>query len=332
MKACCMKAVVIPHVHGAWTVSQVAIPEPKHDEVLIKLHASGICYSDVHLTQGSLPGKFPQILGHEPAGEIVAVGAAVTSRTVGDRVGLAWNQRSCGRCEWCLGGRPRFCLHGISTGIEVAGSHAEYMSAPADATMLIPDALSYEQAAPIFCAGYTVWGGLQYADPKPHERVAVVGIGGLGHLAVQYAKAAGFETIAVTHSPDKRALATQLGADAVVESGAELAALGGADIILGTGNSHQAMVDAIAGLRPEGRLVWMGVAEDPFVVPARLFEQRGRIVASGQNGAQYLYEALDLAARGKVRVMEECFPIDQAAEAYERVATGKARFRAVLVM
>src|SRR5262249_33821449 len=160
------------------------------------------------------------------------------------------------------------------------------------ATVLLPDKLSYEQAAPIFCAGYTVWSGLRWADPQPHERLAVVGIGGLGHLAVQYAKAAGFETVAVSHSPDKDKLIRELGADEIVRDGKGLADRGGADVVLGTGTSVDAMADAIQGLRPDGRFVLMGFEAKPLPVsPADLITRRLKIIGSQQNGREHLYEA-----------------------------------------
>ena len=184
-----MKAAVVPKIGGKWEVKEVPTPHPATNQVLIKMHASGLCYTDVHITEGHVPtGAFPRTIGHEPAGEIVEVGEGVTSRKIGDRVGVPWFQASCGRCEWCLRGKPMFCAQMIGTGIGIQGSHAEYMVAYADATMLLPDGLTYEQAAPVFCAGYTVWSGLRWANPKPHERIAVVGIGGLGHLALQYSK------------------------------------------------------------------------------------------------------------------------------------------------
>jgi len=327
-----MHAAVVPAVRARWELKDVPVSDPGPNQVLIKIHASGVCYTDVHQTKGELPGPFPRILGHEPVGEIVAVGSGVTTRRVGDRVGVPWLQASCQRCEWCLGGRPMFCANLVSTSGAAAGGHAEYMPAVADATVLLPDALSYEQAAPILCAGYTVWSGLRWADPKPHERVAVVGIGGLGHLAVQYAKAAGFETIAVSHSADKHKLVRELGADEVVRDGKGLAGVGGADIVLATGNSVDSMVDAIAGLRPDGRLVVMGFEAKPLPVsPADLIMRRIKIIGSQQNGPQYLHEALDYAAKGKVKVIEETYPLDDVNKAYDRVADGKVRFRAVIV-
>ncbi len=214
----------------------------------------------------------------------------------------------------------------------MTGGHAEYMLAYADATMLLPDSLSYEQAAPIFCAGYTVWSGLRWADPQPHERLAIVGIGGLGHLAVQYAKAAGFETIAVSRSSDKDKLIRELGADEIVRDGQGLAHIGGADVILGTSNSSDAMADTIQGLRPDGRLVVMGFELKPLPVsPADLIMRRLKIIGSQQNGREYLYEALDYVAKGKVKVLTETYKLDEISRVYERVAEGKVRFRAVIV-
>ena len=328
-----MQAAVVPAVSSSWQVKEVPQPQPGPYQVLVKMHASGICYTDVHQTLGHLPGPFPRILGHEPVGEIVAVAPDVVTRKVGDRVGTAWIQSTCGRCEWCHRGRRMFCPYLKSTGVETQGGHAEFMLMNADATYLIPDNVSYEQAAPIFCAGYTVYSGLRWADPKPHERVAVLGIGGLGHLAVQYAKAAGFETIAISHSPDKDKMIRDLGANEIVRDGKSLAATGGADVILSTSNSTKSMVDSIQGLRPDGRLVTMGVDAEPLSVSLTdLISKRIRIVGSQQNGPEYLYEALDFVAQGRVKTIVEAYPLADAPKAYERVAAGKAWFRAVLMM
>jgi len=302
-----MRAAVVPKIGGKWEVREVPTPEPSANQVLIKIRASGLCYTDVHITEGHLPIpiEFPRTIGHEPVGEIVALGEGVTSRKVGDRVGVPWIQASCGRCEWCLRGKPMFCAQQIGTGINIQGSHAEYMAAYADATMLIPDGLADEQAAPVFCAGYTVWSGIRWANPKPHERIAVVGIGGLGHMALQYSKAAGFDTIAITHSKDKVELAHKLGADVVVSDGQGLREAGGADIVLATSNSYKASADALKGLRPDGRLMLIGASDEPFTIPSPLevMMQRLQILGSNQNGQEYLYEALDYVAKGKVKVM-----------------------------
>jgi alcohol dehydrogenase len=328
-----MKAAIVPAANSAWVLKEVPTPEPGPNQVLIKIRASGMCYTDVHQAHGGVPGAFPRTLGHEPVGEIVAIGAGVRKRKIGDRVGVAWVQSSCGRCEWCLRGKPMFCAESLGTSMQLPGGHAEYMLAFADATTPVPEGLSFEQAAPIFCAGYTVWSGLRWAAPQPGERVAVLGIGGLGHLAVQYAKAAGFHTIAVSHSPDKDQLIRDLGADEIVRDGAGLAKAGGADIVLGTSNSMDATADSIQGLRPDGRLVVMGVEAKPLMVsPLDLLMKRIKIVGSQQNGREYLYEALAIAASGKVRVVTETYRLDEITKAYERVEKGQVRFRAVITM
>ena len=325
-----MKAAVVPEPNSSWQVQEIPTPEPGVNQVLIKVHASGLCFTDVHITRGFIPTTFPRVLGHEPAGEIVALGEGVTTRKVGDRVGVPWVQAACGRCEWCQRGKPHFCQHQIGTGIEIFGSHAEYMVAFANATVLLPEGLAYEQAAPIFCAGYTVYSGLRWSDPKPHDRIAVVGIGGLGHLALQYAKAAGFETIAITRTPDKADLIRELGIDTIVTGGEELMRKGGADVILATGNSSDAASEAMQGLRPDGRFVVMGFDAKPLQVSPMIIMSRVKIMGSTQNGPEYLYEALDYAAKGKVKVMAEMYSLDDVGKAYDRVAQGKTRFRAVI--
>ena len=326
-----MLSSVVPSENVKWEVKEVPTPQPRANQVLIKIHASGICYTDVHITKGGLGVKFPNTIGHEPAGEIVALGEGVTTRKVGDRVGVPWLQSTCGRCEWCQRGKLFFCPNLVATGINIPGSHAEYMVGYADATQLLPDGLSYDQAAPIFCAGYTVYSGLRFAYPKPHERVVVVGIGALGHLGIQYSKAAGFETIAVTHSKDKEELAYKLGADSVVPDGGILLKEGGADVILSTSNSYKATADSIKALRPDGRVILMGVSTtEPLAISPEILFKRGHIIGSTQNDREHLYEALDYVARGKVRVMTEIFPLEDITNAYDKVANGNVRFKAVI--
>ncbi|MFL6511540.1 MAG: alcohol dehydrogenase catalytic domain-containing protein [Nitrososphaera sp.] len=332
MKSSKMLAAVVPSVNAKWEVKEVSTPKPRANQVLIKMHASGICYTDVHATHGALGVKFPYTIGHEPAGEIVELGEGVTTRKIGDRVGVPWLQSTCGRCEWCQRGKSSFCPNHIATGINIAGGHAEYMVAYADATQLIPDEVSYDQAAPIFCAGYTVYSGLRFANPKPHERIAVVGIGALGHLGIQYSKAAGFETIAVTHSKDKEELAYKLGADSVVSDGEALLKDGeGAEVILATSNSYKATADAIKGIRPDGRVILMGVSStETLTVSPEILFKRARIIGSTQNDREHLYEALDYVAKGKVKVMTETFPLEEISNAYDKVVNGNVRFKAVV--
>jgi alcohol dehydrogenase len=325
-----VKALIVESPNARWQIRDVPRPKPGPNEVLMKIRASGLCFTDVHITHGAIPTKFPRTLGHEAVGEIVELGAGVTKRKVGDRVGVPWFQDSCGRCEWCLRGKKQFCHEGVGTGVQTQGSHAEFMLARADATVLIPDSVSDEQAAPIFCAGFTVWSGFRIAQPEPGDRVAIVGVGGLGHLGLQYAKAAGHTTIAVTHSKDKEKMLRQLGADEVVADGDGLQKVGGADIILVTGNSWKSAADAIKALRPQGRVVLMGVSNEPLQVPISLLFVEGRIIGSSQNDPEHLYEALDFVARGKVKVMTETFSLDDIGKAYDRVEKGEVRFRAII--
>jgi alcohol dehydrogenase len=326
-----MKAVVVAAANAKWEVKEVPTPEPGPNQVLIRIRASGLCYTDVHITHGAIPTQFPRTLGHEPVGDIAAVGAGVTTRRVGDRVGVPWVQASCGRCEWCLRGQKMFCPDSVGTGVQTQGSHAEYMVAWADATVLLPEGLSYEQAAPILCAGYTVYSGYRLAEPRPTDRVAVVGVGGLGHLALQYAKVTGHHTTALTHSKDKESQLKELGADAVVADGASLKKAGGADVILATSNSFDAVTDSIQALRPDGRLVMMGVDAKPLSVPTSIMWVRGRIIGSSQNDPSHLFEALQLVASGKVKVVTETYRLDEIGRAYDRVAEGKVRYRAVVM-
>ena len=328
-----MKAAFVPSFNSKWEIRETQTPKPSSNQVLIKIKASGLCYTDVHITNGELPFpiNFPCILGHEPVGEIVEVGESVTTRKKGDRVGVPYLQKTCGRCEWCQRGKRLFCEQQQGTGVHLHGGHAEYMLAYEDATILIPNKISYEQAAPIFCAGYTVYSGLRAANPKPHERIAIVGIGGLGHLGIQYSKAAGFHTIAITHSKDKEELAYKLGADQVVSNGKDLKLNGGADVILVTSNSYKPAIEAFQGLRPEGRWILMGMSNEKLTIdPFSLFLNRHQIIGSQQNSSEYLYEALDFVAKGKVKVMTETFSLDNIDEAYDKVANGKVRFRAVI--
>lgn len=328
-----MKAAVLREVRQSWRIEEIDRPALGPDQVLIRVRASGLCFTDVHATEGHLPLRYPAILGHEPVGEIIEIGSAVHTRRIGDRVGVVGLQRTCGRCEWCERGQNTFCTAPVAmTGFNVGGGNAEYLAAYAEGTILLPDALTYEQAAPIMCAGYTVWSGLCWARPEPAQTVAVLGIGGLGHLAVQYAKAAGFRTVAISHSPDKADRVRALGADDVVSDGAALAKLGGADVLLATGNSTQALEDCLGAVRPDGRVIAVGIGEKPLSVSGMdLLMRRIQIVGSQHNGRRYLYEALQMAAAGKVKVVTECYPLHEAPKAYERVRAGQVRFRAVLV-
>lgn len=338
-----MRAVVVPGVDAEWVLQEIPTPQPGPGEVLIRVRASGLCGDDVAATRGRLP--FPRISpavpGHEPVGEIVDAGPGVTFRQVGDRVGTTWVRGTCGRCDYCRLGRPLsgtaglLCAAPVATGFTVQGGQAEYMVVAADQTVRIPDAISDELAAPLLCAGYTAWSALRAADPKPLERVGVAGIGAIGHLCLQYAKAIGFETIAITTSRDKHELARSLGADVVVADGAELREAGGADIVIDTTPSYAAAAKALAGLRVGGRLVLAGVdGQDGLCIPGAdlhpFFALDQEILGATHGGSELLREALDIAATGKVVPLVETFAAADIAKAVERVGNGEVRFRAVI--
>ncbi|WP_254211981.1 alcohol dehydrogenase catalytic domain-containing protein [Streptomyces sp. ADI95-16] len=336
-----MKAAVVAEAGAEWELRDIPVPQPGPGQVLIRVRASGICHNDLWLTDGHFP--FPQfdpvVVGHEAAGDVVAVGPGVTHRKAGDRVGATWVQGTCGSCDYCELGLPLTgqsgmnCAAPVMSGLTVPGHHAEYIAVLADSTVLLPDAVGYEQAAPMLCAGYTSWSALRAADPKPHERVAVLGIGGLGHLALQFSRACGFDTVAITRSPDKHELARELGASVVVADGEQLRAAGGADVILVTGTSYEAATDALKGLRPNGRLVLATIdPEGSFTIApdSPVWAQRQQIIGATHNGLEYLAEALELVADGKVEPIIEVFPKERIAEAVALAAKGDIRFRAVV--
>ncbi|MEE4543367.1 alcohol dehydrogenase catalytic domain-containing protein [Streptomyces sp. V4-01] len=336
-----MLATVMPQPGAPWEVREIPMPRPGPGQVLVKVHASGICVNDVLASRGALPfaTASPAVPGHEPVGEVVEAGAGVTARTVGDRVGVPWVQGGCGRCAYCRRNLPVSgqlalnCAAPVTTGFAAQGGLAEYVVALAAGTVLLPDGLPYEQAAPMMCAGYTAWSALRAAEPRPLERVAVLGIGAIGHLALQFARTCGFETVAVTGSSDKRDAATRLGADLVVADGAELRDAGGADVVLATTPSYEAASDSLRGLRTDGRLVVSGFARGAAfdLAPARpFFTQRHRVIGSTHGPVAHLTEALDLAAAGRCAAVTEVFTADAVAKAAERVGAGEVRFRAVV--
>ncbi|MEU8194207.1 alcohol dehydrogenase catalytic domain-containing protein [Microbispora amethystogenes] len=336
-----MKAAVVPAPGARWELGEVPVPRPGPGQVLIRVRACGVCHNDVWLTNGvyDFPPLEPVIVGHEAAGEVVEVGPGVTTREVGDRVGATWVQRGCGRCDYCARGLPptgqtaMCCAAPVLTGMTAPGGHAEYVAVEAGSTVLLPGGVSYEAAAPVLCAGYTAWSALRAAEPAPGDRVAVLGVGGLGHLALQFARACGFETVAVTRSPDKRELATSLGAGAVVSGGAGLRDAGGADVLLVTNTSYAAATEALQGMRPGGRVALATI--DPVgaleLGPSSLvWAKRLRVTGVTHDGPDRLAEAFRLVAEGKVTPMVEEFSKEDVADAVEAVDKGAVRFRAVV--
>jgi len=329
-----MRAALIEKFNEPWQVRDIPDPKPGPGQVLIKVHASGLCFTDLHAHHGVFPLKLPFVAGHEPAGVIAELGAGVTDLRVGDRVGVFWNQKGCGRCAACQAGNSGGCPTAQSW-MNLGGSNSELMLAWASGCELIPDGVAFEAAAPIFCAGYTTMSGLRNADPKPGERVAVLGVGGLGHLALQFAAALGLETVAITGQANKKGELKELGAAEVIVAGDDpgkaLRDAGGADIVLSTTNSAKQIASTFAGLRPRGRFVNMGLPDgaimiDPMVL---MFGQR-QLRGSSQDERSDLYEALQLVANGKVKPVLETYPLAKVNEARERLETGKVRYRAVI--
>lgn len=330
-----MRAAVLTKTNTPWEIKDAEEPRPGPGQVVVRVHASGMCWSDVLAHRGQWPVQLPIVPGHEPAGEIFEVGAGVTSLNVGDRVGVSWNQKGCGTCVWCQRRKPTYCP-AYQSWMTLGGGHSELMLAYESGCTLLPEGVSAETAAPVFCAGFTVMSGLRNASPQPGDRVAVLGIGGLGHMAVQYAAALGLETIVLTSTAEKIKFAKQLGAaDAVVtddDPGKALADVGGADIVLATTTSAAQVSKVVSGLRPEGRLVTMGVTDGPLVIDdlTKLLFHQCSIKGSTHNNRADLVEALGLVARGKVTPIIETYPLSQINAALERVESGKVRFRAVV--
>ncbi|WP_369069852.1 alcohol dehydrogenase catalytic domain-containing protein [Kineococcus terrestris] len=331
-------AAVVPGPREPWVLQERPRPGAGPGQVLVEVRAGAVCGTDLWMAHGDLSYRpFPLVLGHEGVGEVVAVGAGVTSRAVGDRVGMPMVQRGCGTCAFCRQEHPASfvtaanCASPVLTGVTVDGAFAEHVAVDAVGTVVLPDGISYEDAAPTLCAGYTSWAALRRAAPAPGARVGVVGIGGVGHFAVQYAKAAGHHVTAVTRSPDKERAARELGADEVVGDGAALAASGGVDLLLHTSSNHASALDALQGLRPWGKVAVMGIAPDDFALPALgLVSNSWQVVGTAHNGLEHLVEALQLVADGRVAPVSEVFAFADVEQAHQRAASGRARFKAVV--
>jgi D-arabinose 1-dehydrogenase-like Zn-dependent alcohol dehydrogenase len=330
-----MRAAVITAFNQPWQFQTLPDPRPQAGQVLIKVRASGMCGTDLHVHHGVFGLPAGIVAGHEPVGEIVELGAGVLDLRVGDRVGVHWNQKGCGRCRTCQGGNQYACAQAQSW-MNLGGGNSELMLAWASGCALLPEGLSYEAAAPIFCAGYTVMSGLRNAEPKPGERVAIIGLGGLGHLALQFSVAVGLETWAVTGQADKASELKAMGAHEVLVAGKEPAKAmqeaGGFDVVLSTTNASKQVASAFAGLRPGGRLVNMGVTTDgPIAIDAMtLMMGQRQLRGSSQDEKSDLIEALELVASGKVKPVLEVYPLEKANEVRERLEAGKVRYRAVL--
>lgn len=332
-----MKAVQISKPGGNFEVVERPTPEPGRGQVRIKVEACGICHSDALVKEGHWPGlEYPRVPGHEIAGRIDKVGPDVTLWKNGQRVGVGWHGGHCFQCDPCRRGDFVNCKFEKITAIHFDGGYAEYMIAPAEAVALMPDDLPADEAAPLLCAGITVYNALRNSEARAGDLVAVQGIGGLGHLGIQYARQMGFRTVAIGRGSDKQALATKLGAhkylDTNVGAPAEaLQKMGGARVILATAPDSKSMSALVDGLGPNGSLMIVGAGmESLTVTPLQLIMGRRSVQGWASGTAKDSQDTLEFSAFSGVRPMIERYPLEKAAEAYNQMITGKARFRVVL--
>src|SRR5580658_3209749 len=335
-----MRAVEVPQAKGPFQLVEREIPEPAAGAVRIKVQACGICHSDEYAKEGSRPGiTYPRIPGHEIAGVIDAIGPGVLGWTVGQRVGVGWHGGHCGYCDSCRRGDFVTCRIGAQVpGITYDGGYADYMIAPAEALALIPDELSAVEAGPLMCAGITTFNSLRHSGAMPGDLVAVQGVGGLGHLGIQFAKKSGYLVAAVGRGGQNAAIAKKLGADLYIDSAAtdataELQKLGGARVVLATAPSGKAMSSLVAGLGPNGTLVVIGASPDPIEVSTTLLILGKRTIKGWSAGTPTDSEdTLRFAQIAGVRPMIEKMPLERAPEAYARMMSGDAHYRVVLSM
>jgi D-arabinose 1-dehydrogenase-like Zn-dependent alcohol dehydrogenase len=333
-----MRVVQVSRPDGPFETVERQIPEPGAGSVRIRVQACGICHSDVLTKQGLFPGiQYPRVPGHEVAGVIDAVGPGTVGWQPGQRVGVGWNGGYCGRCDNCRRGDFFACVTGQVTGITYDGGYAEYMIAPANAVALMPAELPPIEAAPLMCAGLTTFNALRNSGARPGDVVAVLGLGGLGHLGVQYAARMGFRTVGIARGKDKEPFARQMGASVYIDSqaqdpAAELTKLGGAKVILATATSGDAMSAVQGGLAPHGTLLIVGAPHSLEVSPYVLISGCRSIKGWYSGTSIDSQDTLAFSARTGVRSMNETFPLERASEAYDRMMSGKARFRVVLTI
>jgi D-arabinose 1-dehydrogenase-like Zn-dependent alcohol dehydrogenase len=331
-----MRATQVSRPNGPFEIVEREIPVPSPGSVRIKVQACGICHSDSLIKEGLWPGlQYPRVPGHEVAGVIDAVGASVAGWTPGQRVGVGWQGGYCGRCDSCRRGDFFACQVVKVTGITHDGGYADYMIAPAESVALVPDELSAVEAAPLMCAGITTFNALRNCGARPGDVVGILGLGGLGHLGVQYASRMGFKTVGIARGKDKEPLAKKLGAWRYIDTQAndpaeQLAKLGGAMAILATVTHGPAMNAVVGGLAVNGTLLVIGATQSLEVSPLVLLA--GRRSVKGWNSGTSIdsEDTLNFSASTGVRSMNEVFPLERVTEAYERMLSGKARFRVVL--
>ena len=333
-----MRAVQVPEPGGDFELVERPVPDPEPDEVRIAVDACGVCHSDVYVKEGSFPGiDYPRTPGHEVAGRIDAVGEDVDAWSPDERVGVGWHGGHCFTCEACRRGDFINCENSEVTGISFDGGYAEYMTAPAEAVAALPDDLDAVDAAPLLCAGVTTYNALRNSGARAGDLVAVQGIGGLGHLGIQYASRAGFETVAVSRGTEKRDLALELGADRYVDSEREdpaeaLAELGGARVVLATAPDADAIESVVGGLGANGDLLAVGIPGDPLEVSVQqLVTARQSVEGWASGTARDSQDTLEFSALREVTPMIDAFGLGDADEAYAAMLDNEARFRSVVV-
>jgi D-arabinose 1-dehydrogenase-like Zn-dependent alcohol dehydrogenase len=332
-----MRAVQVSRANGPFELVEREIPEPGAGSVRIKVEACGICHSDSMVKSGAMPGmKYPRIPGHEVVGTVEALGPDVIGVVQGQRVGVGWHGGYCGHCNACRHGDFFACQSGRITGLTHDGGYADYMIAHSSALALLPEGLSAIEAAPLVCAGVTTFNALRNSGAQPGDTVAILGIGGLGHLGVQFATKMGFRTIAIARGNDKEALVRKLGAHQYIDSqaqdvAAELSKAGGAKVILATVTNAEAMAATLGGLAVHGKLLVVGAPHDPLKVPVLLLIGGRRSIMGWYSGTAIdSQDTLEFSLLTGVAAMTEVYPLERATEAYERMMSGKARFRVVL--
>jgi alcohol dehydrogenase len=333
------RAVHVPEAGGPLTLTDVETTSPARDHVRIAVAAAGVCGTDHALVNGVFPGvSWPITPGHEIAGTVAEIGDGVQDFAIGDRVEVGWFGGNCNRCVPCRGGYFMQCERMQVPGWHYPGGYAESVTVPATALARIPDGLSFTEAAPLGCAGVTTFNGLRSTRAKAGDLVAVLGIGGLGHLGVQFARAMGFETVAIARGPGRAADAKKLGAHHYIDSNssdvaAALKALGGAAAVLATAANAEAMAATVGGLGPQGELVTIGVTPQKLPIsPAELIDGRFSVTGHPSGTSRDVEETMHFAMLTGVRPVVEERPLAQAAQAYEAMDTGKARYRMVLTV
>src|ERR1700683_391672 len=334
-----MKVAQINKPGGDFELVERDIPEPGPRQVRVKIEACGVCHSDIFVKEGLWPGlQYPRVPGHEIAGHLDALGEGVTAWKIGDRVGVGWHGGHDFVCDECRRGDFSMCVNRKVTGIDYDGGYAEYVVVPAETLAAIRTQLPAEEAGPFMCAGVTVFNALRNSGARPGDVVAVQGIGGLGHLGVQYARKMGFKTVALGRGADKEALAKKLGAhhyidSAVVDTVAELQKLGGARVVVATAPSAQAISDVVGGLGINGHLLIQAAPNDPLTISMfPLIVGRRQISGWYSGTARDAQDTLEFSALSDVHPIIEKFPFNRVADAYECMHSGKVRFRAVLMM